>query len=1777
MTPLVGRALVLVLIVVLALTTLVPLGSLANRPRGSGLGGSGSAPSQAPTPGTAAPESGNDYALLSIDPPSATLLADTSQSLTAQVESVFPADPVVVQSVRWVLLNATGAGSLSPTDALSTTLTAASVLSPVNATAQVTVTGYAVLGVTGPFTLTANASVALEPVLEAGPFSISPDPATAGTPVVLQLPVYGGTGPYQVRYRFGDGSEELSVLPAPGTDVVSHTYALGDYRPQANVSDALGEVISVPASTPVVVGDTLLAAVSGPGVSDVGVPVTFSASVTGGTPPYAYAWQASRGTGSVQGANFTVDPSTPGPLGISLIVHDSSGRSTQAPEVSDSVAPLPTLILAASPPDADVGLPLAETLTIAGGTPPYTISWEPYLGGPSLEGTFPAPGVYPEPFSVPDPGPVVLSGSGRDASGVAFSASEEVGRVLPDPQATLTGSATPLATGSPFTLWGTVSGGLAPYHWDLSFSSPVTAMTAQEGSLSSPGVVTFRGTLDSAGSVVATLSVEDADQANVSASFPLTGVAPLTAGFLSPLPPAEVGLPVSLALLLSGGTPPYQVDVEGSDGVSLPLGPVLGGLLEVPWVPRVPGPLTLSASVQDSGGLEAFTHATVSVAPALGAALELPTTATDVGSLSLTVTVEGGVPPYAGTLNVSDGPAVTFAGTTGRFPETLDLPEPGSQVLSLQVTDALGDRVLSSSPLTVHPLPQVALVLSAARVDVGEALEASLEVQGGTGPWSTETVDFGDGSAPVPAPAGHAYQQAGTYTVTARLVDATGVGANATPVRVSVVPDPSATSSLREPGVDVGLATSFESQVSFGVPPYNYSWQFGDGTGSSLADPTTVFWVPGLYQVSLTVTDAQGTTASAPPLNVSVAPAPTLLLQSNESTPEVGEPVLLSALVLGGSSPENLLWTMPGLSGSGGSSVSYTFPQAGTQTVRVVLTDGAGAQVASSLTLPVAPALSLGPVLVPSPAAEVGVAFPLAAQEVGGVGPFTYRWQLGSLLEVGLGLADLTLTPGQAGSVNGTLEVTDATGTRVYQSLSFPVVPHVSLGLGASATEVDEGSSVSFEATADGGYGNLSYHWEVPPGLPFSSDGPFATASTVTPGRYVIGLTVEDGLGATAQGALVLTVNPALVLSLSSKIPTTDVGLPTPVDASMQGGTPPYSSGWVLPPGASVLPSGALLFSRPGDYTLEAWARDQAGATVELSLNVSVLPAPSDGPWSGPSTVAVGVPEPYTWTPEGGSLPWSGGLEVLGLGSYPGLNATITFPHPGNYTLVGQAVDAAGAVLTSEENVTAMADPLALELDVPVPEGLLPFLPTLTGVVEGGMAPFEGRVLGVSNLSSTWVPIPSDGTWNLTLPIDAPGGDSVTLEVRDALGKQVEQTTWLDGLAEPPAPLLTTPAAQAGVPETLVATWPDPWSSPGEIVSETWWGPGLTGDRGGTATFLENRSGMVAVAFSVSVFAPDRTLLTNLTFYTRVEVRPGPVVGWMLPDLSAEGFAGQNVSVAVAEVDAFGNVNTTASGNATLQAWQGAGALGDPELSPVEGGWARFLLSEERAGNVSYVLSAPGGPSLTFSYTWIADPEEGVLRVASYSVHGPDLFLTVEATDVYGNPLSGYPVTAQAPGLTPVSGVAEAGRVTLLLPGAGSALRVNVTGPYGAATTVLLPGPGSPPPDLLGLVLLALFLGGLLGSALFFRFRRKGRKAPPPLTDGREELLEQVEATPGEEADSLGALAQMKGWPGDDAGRELEALAASGKVHREEDAEGKTRYYPGPAPKSEETAREGAL
>ena len=61
-----------------------------------------------------------------------------------------------------------------------------------------------------------------------------------------------------------------------------------------------------------------------------------------------------------------------------------------------------------------------------------------------------------------------------------------------------------------------------------------------------------------------------------------------------------------------------------------------------------------------------------------------------------------------------------------------------------------------------------------------------------------------------------------------------------------------------------GETILFEDSTSGGTPPYSYSWDFGDGAGTSTSDhPSYLYGEPGTYTVILSVTDSAGRVGSA--------------------------------------------------------------------------------------------------------------------------------------------------------------------------------------------------------------------------------------------------------------------------------------------------------------------------------------------------------------------------------------------------------------------------------------------------------------------------------------------------------------------------------------------------------------------------------------------------------------------------------------------------------------------------------------------------------------------------------------------------------------------------------------------------------------------------------------------------------------------------------------------------------------------------------------------------
>ena len=200
----------------------------------------------------------------------------------------------------------------------------------------------------------------------------------------------------------------------------------------------------------------------------------------------------------------------------------------------------------------------------------------------------------------------------------------------------------------------------------------------------------------------------------------------------------------------------------------------------------------------------------------------------------------------------------------------------GAHLVTLTVFDELGAEGTITRAIDVVNLPPSALF--SWYPPLPRAHEETLFMDNSTdpdGPISVHSWSFPDGTTAAGPGAIHTFRAPGLYNVTLSIVDDLGAPANVTlPVRV-VDSEPNVTAVLHEPARPLAheevrfrvLARDREGSV------VALHWDFGDGTNSTILEPTHRYPRSGKYAGKVTVYDEGGLSATFPFL-VHVANAP---------------------------------------------------------------------------------------------------------------------------------------------------------------------------------------------------------------------------------------------------------------------------------------------------------------------------------------------------------------------------------------------------------------------------------------------------------------------------------------------------------------------------------------------------------------------------------------------------------------------------------------------------------------------------------------------------------------------------------------------------------------------------------------------------------------------------------------------------------------------------------------------------------------------------------------
>lgn len=292
--------------------------------------------------------------------------------------------------------------------------------------------------------------------------------------------------------------------------------------------------------------------------------------------------------------------------------------------------------------------------------------------------------------------------------------------------------------------------------------------------------------------------------------------------------------------------------------------------------------------------------------------------------------------PSGGTLNSQITYTATMAGTYGVEATSLSAGRTGAYTIS--TSQASSTSTLYSSFYAYPTSGMAPLYVSFSNSSYSSNYNDQLSYF-----W-----DFGNGASSTTASPSYTYSVGGTFTAT--LTVRNQAGQQATYSQVITVQQPQVTVTAN---FSVGTALP---QTNLPVAFYNgsyssqgqiasYTWDFGDGQYSTLANPTHIYTVAGTYTVRLTVMDSMGQVGNYSQ-NVTVQPSAasfTASFRASSTSPRTNEPVTFVNQTTG---PAGSSFTYQWSFGDGSTgydlSPTHTYTQAGMYMVTLTATNQMG-------------------------------------------------------------------------------------------------------------------------------------------------------------------------------------------------------------------------------------------------------------------------------------------------------------------------------------------------------------------------------------------------------------------------------------------------------------------------------------------------------------------------------------------------------------------------------------------------------------------------------------------------------------------------------------------------------------------------------------------------------------------------------------------------------------------------------------------------------------------
>jgi gliding motility-associated-like protein len=1080
------------------------------------------------------------------------------------------------------------------------------------------------------------------------------------------------------------GTAEYSYLwsPSGGTAAAATGLAAGTYT--CAITDANGcqttKTVTITEPTALLVASISQTNVLCKGAS-TGVATV---NVSGAVGPYTYSWLPSGGTGATAN-NLVADTY------VCTITDANNSIKTREFTITE-----PTL-LAAATTQTDVacyaGVTGAASVSVSGGTAPYTYSWYPSGGlGASVSNL--AAGTYTCTIT--------------DANGCTLTKPFTIAQPLAALTATQDQSNVSCNSGSNGTATVFVSGGTSnyTYSWTNSSSTSATASGLVAGSYACT-VTDAHGCIITKSFVISQPSALAAttSQTNVLCNGSSTGTAAVVvSGGVSPytyLWTNSGGTEATASGLAAGN---YECTITDANGCKLLklftiTQPAALSVTPIYTDVAISGQATGSASVTVLGGTLPYSYSWTN---SLSTIISTSATASNLAAGSYTYTItdaKGCVETETFAINqpspltalttpqtnvlcngdATGSASVTVSGGTASY-NYLWSPSGGSSAIASNlvagsytctITDSNGALLVKSFTITQPSLLTAATTQTNVAINGKNTGVATVNVSGGTTGYSYSWLPSGGSGATA------SNLLAGTYTCTITDANLCSI----TKTFTITEPTALATSSKSQTNVLCNGGTNGAAGVSItgGVLPYTYLWSPSVGTGASVTGLNAGTYVclvtdanGGTIEESFTISEPTALTATPSQTNVSCS---------------AGSNGTATVIPLGGTGEYSYSW-----SPSGGTAATAIDLVAGSYTCTITDTNGCSLQKTFTITQPIALTATTTQTNVAINGDSSGIA---SVNVSGGTTGYSYLWKdsLNSTLSSTIATA--------SGLVSGvyTCTITDAKGCFINKT--FVITQPTALVASTSQTNVlcNGASTGVARVTASGAVGPYKYSWT-------NSLSTSATASNLVAGTYIC--TITDANNSIITREFNITEAAVIPLPIADAGPITDnicSGSNYTTSGIATNGTVSWTtsgSGTFINASSAIslyMPSASDIVTGSVVLTMKVTANGSCNIpSVSDSLLLTIYPTSNAGIIAGATTVCNGINSTVlTLSEYTGEVQWEVSTDNVNFNTIPtAISATYTVTNLGSTTYYRAVVTSGVCSSATSASATIVVSPTSV-------------------------------------------------------------------------------------------------------------------------------------------------------------------------------------------------------------------------------------------------------------------------------------------------------------------------------------------------------------------------------------------------------------------------------------------------------------------------------------------------